>query len=172
MAHAIQRLGSSQDFEEGVFPASSVNYDLTFRQIGPGHVVKGTIISVSPKEVVVDVGFKSEGVIPAHEFDSLASLKIGDVVEVLVEQTEDESGRVVLSRRKAERSQGWDRVVEQYGEGDTVEGKVTRKVKGGLMLDIGVEAFLPASLAFLKGFGSLNSLLGQDRKSTRLNSSH
>jgi small subunit ribosomal protein S1 len=154
-------LGFAQDFEEGALSGSPIDYERTFRQIGQGHVVKGVILSVSQKEVVVDVGFKSEGVIPAHEFDSLATLKIGDTVEVLVEQTEDESGRVILSRRKAERSQGWDRVVEQYGEGDTVEGRVTRKVKGGLMLDIGVEAFLPASLAFLKGFGSLNSLLGQ-----------
>ncbi len=86
----------------------------------------------------------------------------GTIVEVLLEEVEDTHGRIVLSKRKAEKSQGWDRIVEKYGEGDCVEGKVVRKVKGGLMLDIGVEAFLPASLAFLKGFGSLNSLLGQN----------
>ncbi len=138
-----------------------IDYNQTFHRFGQGHVIKGRIVSVSTKDVIVDIGFKSEGVIPAHEFDSLASLKIGDEIEVLLEETENDKGRIVLSRRRAEKSQGWDRIVEQYGEGDTVEGKVVRKVKGGLMMDIGVEAFLPASLAFLKGFGSLNSLLGQ-----------
>ncbi len=162
MAHGIQRLSTYDDHvEEGSQGIAEIDYEMTFRRIGQGHVVKGHIISVSPKEVVVDIGYKSEGIIPAHEFDQLAALKIGDEVEVLLEETEDKSGRIVLSKRKAEKSQGWDRIVEQYGEGDTVEGKVVRKVKGGLMLDIGVEAFLPASLAFLKGFGSLNSLLGQ-----------
>src|SRR3989338_4326653 len=161
MAHGIQRLFLSEESENGGHSQSSIDYDQTFKRIGEGNVVKGFIISITQKEVVVDIGFKSEGVIPAHEFDSIQSLKVGDEIEVLLEETEDQQGRIVLSRRKAERSQGWDRVVEQYGEGDTVEGKVTRKVKGGLMLDIGVEAFLPASLAFLKGFGSLNSLVGQ-----------
>ncbi|MBI3315894.1 MAG: 30S ribosomal protein S1 [Candidatus Omnitrophica bacterium] len=152
---------SVEDFEEGQIRESSVDYEQTFHRLGPGHVIKGHIVSITSKEVIVDIGFKSEGVIPAHEFDSLSTLKPGDEIEVLLEEMEDEAGRVVLSRRKAERSQGWDRIVAQHGEGDTVEGKVTRKVKGGLMVDIGVETFLPASLAFLKGFGSLNSLLGQ-----------
>src|SRR3989338_3692715 len=138
-----------------------IDYEKTFFKMGVGHVVKGIVVSITHKEVIVDIGYKSEGAIPSHEFDSIETLKVGDEIEVLLEQPEDEKGRIVLSRRRAEKSQGWDRIVEQYGEGDTVEGKVTRKVKGGLMMDIGVEAFLPASLSFLKGFGSLNSLLGQ-----------
>ncbi len=160
LKHGIQRL-FVQDEEGGESAPSSVDYDQTFLKIAQGNIVKGRIISIGPKEVLVDIGFKSEGTIPAHEFDSLESLKIGDELEVLLEETENDHGRIVLSKRKAEKSQGWERVVEQYGEGDTVEGKVSRKVKGGLMMDIGVEAFLPASLAFLKGFGSLNSLIGQ-----------
>ena len=158
----IQRLFISDEPGEDQGESQPIDYDQTFGRIGRGHVVKGRIMSISPKEVIVDIGFKSEGIVPAHEFDSLELLKIGDEVEVLLEETEDESGRIILSRRKAEKSQGWDRVMEQCGEGSVVEGKVTRKVKGGLMMDIGVEAFLPASLAFLKGFGSLNSLLGQN----------
>ncbi|MBI2095291.1 MAG: 30S ribosomal protein S1 [Candidatus Omnitrophica bacterium] len=161
MAHGIQRLFVSEEPEEQAGEISAVDYEQTFHRVGQGHVVKGRVTAVNAKEVIVDIGFKSEGIIPAHEFDSLVSLKPGDEVEVLLEETENEHGRVVLSKRKAEKSQGWDRVVEQIEEGKTVEGKVTRKVKGGLMIDIGVEAFLPASLAFLKGFGSLNSLLGQ-----------
>jgi len=154
----LKRLFVESESEQ---PGSEIDYEKTFHQINQGQVVKGQIVSVNPKEVVVDIGFKSEGIVPAHEFDSLSALKVGDAIDVLLEETEDEHGRIVLSKRKAEKSQGWERVIEQCGEGDTVEGKVTRKVKGGLMLDIGVEAFLPASLAFLKGFGSLNSLLGQ-----------
>lgn len=138
-----------------------IDYDATFVNLGEGNVVKGRIISLSAKEVVVDIGYKSEGVVPAYEFDSIKTLKVGDEIEVLLEQAEDERGRVILSKKKAEKNQGWERVIEQCGEGDTVDGKVTRKVKGGLMVDIGVEAFLPASLAFLKGFGSLNALVGQ-----------
>lgn len=149
------------DLEESPSSDSGINYELTFHRIGKGRVVKGKIVSIGAKEVIVDIGFKSEGMIPAYEFDMLKDLKVGDEIEVLLEETEDEKGRVLLSKKKAEKSQGWDRVVELVGEGDTVEGRVTRKVKGGLMMDIGVEAFLPASLAFLKGFGSLNSLLGQ-----------
>lgn len=161
MVSGIQRLSQMDDQENELSPGSSIDYESTFQKMGQGHVIKGHVLSVSPKEVIIDIGFKSEGVIPAHEFDSVESLKIGDTIEVLLEEMEDQKGRVVLSRRKAEKSQGWERTVEQYGEGDTVEGKVTRKVKGGLMVDIGVEAFLPASLTFLKGFGSLSALLGQ-----------
>lgn len=138
-----------------------IDYEMTFRSFSSGQVVKGRVISVSPKDVIVDIGFKSEGIIAAHEFDDLSTLQPGSVVEVMLDATEDENGRIVLSKRKAEKSQGWDRVVQKCGEGDTVDGRVTRKVKGGLMVDIGIEAFLPASLAFLKGFGSLNSLIGQ-----------
>ena len=156
---SIQRLHTLEDHEEQAAP--TVDYEGTFRKIGVGHVVKGFVISISPKEVVVDIGFKSEGVIPSYEFDSLATLKTGDEVEVLLEETENEKGQIVLSKKKAEKSQGWDRVIADVKEGDPIEGRVTRKVKGGLMMDVGVEAFLPASLAFLKGFGSLNSLLGQ-----------
>jgi len=158
----IERLFSlDEEMDDAKAEGPEIDYNQTFHRFGQGHVIKGRIVSICEKDVIVDIGFKSEGVIPAHEFDSLASLKIGEVIEVLLEETENDKGRIVLSRRRAEKSQGWDRIVEQYGEGDTVEGKVVRKVKGGLMMDIGVEAFLPASLSFLKGFGGLNSLLGQ-----------
>ena len=162
MTQTMKRKFTSDDLEETQLSSSTVDYERTFIRIGQGHIVKGRILSITQKEVIVDIGFKSEGIIAAHEFDSLKDLKVGDQIDVLLEETEDERGRVVLSKRKAEKTQGWDRIVGQYGEGDTVEGKVTRKVKGGLMMDIGVEAFLPASLAFLKGFGSLHSLLGQN----------
>lgn len=140
----------------------TIDYDNTFQRIRQGEVVKGRILQISPKDVIVDIGYKSEGIIPVDEFPNLAELAVGSEIDVYLDEMEDENGRCVLSRRKAEKSHGWEKVVASLNEGDVVQSRVVRKVKGGLMLDIGVEAFLPASLAFLKGYGSLNSLLGQD----------
>lgn len=137
-------------------------YEESFRQLQEGQIVKGRILSITPKEVLVDVGYKSEGIIPIQEFDNPASLKAGDEIEVLLESVEDDEGLIVLSKRKAERAKGWERLLDLAKEGDLVDGRVTRKVKGGLMVDIGgVEAFLPASQVFLRGFGNLDALVGQ-----------
>ena len=139
-----------------------IDYETSFQSIKEGEVVKGIILKITHKEIIVDIGYKSEGIISIEEFPNVAELKPGDPIDVYLEQNENEEGRCVLSRRKAERTHGWEKVVATFNEGDVIRGRVARKVKGGLMLDIGVEAFLPASLAFLKGYGSLNSLLGQE----------
>ena len=110
-----------------------------------GMLVKGRILEVRPNEVLVDIGYKSEGVIPRYEFDNADDLKPGDEVEVLLEKIEDENGMVVLSHDKAEQKKNWDRIVSICSEGGLIEGKVRAKVKGGLTVNIGVEAFLPAS---------------------------
>ena len=137
-------------------------YEESLHTLQEGQIVKGRIIGVSDKEILVDVGYKSEGVIALEEFDDPSQLKVGDEIEVLLETVEDEEGIIVLSKRKAERAKGWERLVAMSKEGDLLEGKVTRKVKGGLMVDVdGVEAFLPASQVFLRGFGNLDSLVGQ-----------
>ena len=108
-------------------------------------IVKGIIIEVRPKEVLVDIGYKSEGVIPAHEFIDIKTVKVGDTIDVLIEKLEDKDGMVVLSKEKAEFQQNWDRILTICNEGGTVAGKVKSIVKGGLVVNIGVEAFLPAS---------------------------
>ncbi len=110
-----------------------------------GEIVKGTIIEVRPKEVLVDIGYKSEGVIGAHEFEDIKKVKVGDEIDVLIEKLEDKEGMVVLSKEKAESKQNWDRILTLCNEGGIVPGKVTAAVKGGLIVNIGVEAFLPAS---------------------------
>src|SRR5882762_9177184 len=110
-----------------------------------GEIVKGTIIEVRPKEVLVDIGYKSEGVIPANEFEDIKSMKIGDEIDVLIEKLEDKDGMVVLSKEKAEFKQNWDKILTICNEGGTISGKVKSIVKGGLIVNIGVEAFLPAS---------------------------
>ena len=111
----------------------------------PGQIVKGTIIEVRPKEVLIDIGYKSEGVVPGVEFDDLKLVKIGDQVDVLIERLEDKEGNVVLSKEKAEFKQNWDKILTICNEGGTISGRVKAVVKGGLLVNIGVEAFLPAS---------------------------
>ncbi len=110
-----------------------------------GEIVKGTVIEVRPKEVLVDIGYKSEGVIPANEFDDIKALKVGDEIDVLIEKLEDKDGMVVLSKEKAEFKQNWDKILTICNEGGVIAGKVKAVVKGGLLVNIGVEAFLPAS---------------------------
>jgi small subunit ribosomal protein S1 len=110
-----------------------------------GEIVKGTIIEVRPKEVLVDIGYKSEGVIPGGEFEDIKTVKVGDEISVLIEKLEDKEGMVVLSKEKAEFKQNWDKILTICNEGGTISGKVKAAVKGGLIVNIGVEAFLPAS---------------------------
>ncbi|CAF0692554.1 30S ribosomal protein S1 [Candidatus Methylacidithermus pantelleriae] len=110
-----------------------------------GTIVKGRVIEKRPHEVVIDIGYKSEGSVPITEFEDPEAIQVGDEVEVLLEQLEDEHGMVVLSRQKAAQKQNWEKVVQAYREGLPVTGRVRQLVKGGLMVDIGVDAFLPAS---------------------------
>jgi small subunit ribosomal protein S1 len=110
-----------------------------------GNIVKGTVIEVRGKEVLVDIGYKSEGVIPGNEFDDIKAVKVGDQIDVLIEKLEDKEGMVVLSKEKAEFKQNWERILSICNEGGTIAGKVKAVVKGGLLVNIGVEAFLPAS---------------------------
>src|ERR1700743_3857583 len=110
-----------------------------------GEIVKGPVIEVRPKEVLVDIGYKSEGVIPGGEFDDIKIVKVGDEINVLIEKLEDKDGMVVLSKEKAEFKQNWDKILTICNEGGVIAGKVKAVVKGGLLVNICVEAFLPAS---------------------------
>ena len=136
-------------------------YEDSFKDVKEGDIVKGKVIGITAKDLIVDIGYKSEGVISLEEFTDRDTIKVGDVIDVLIEAKENDEGMVVLSKRKAERMQVWEKIISERKEGDMVQGRVTKKVKGGLTVDIGVEAFLPASQVFLKGFGNLNQLLGQ-----------
>jgi small subunit ribosomal protein S1 len=118
---------------------------LSAMRFAAGEIVKGTIIEVRPKEVLVDIGYKSEGVIPVNEFIDPKAIKTGDEIDVLIEKLEDREGMVVLSKEKAEFKKNWERILTICNEGGTVQGRVKDVVKGGLIVNIGVEAFLPAS---------------------------
>jgi small subunit ribosomal protein S1 len=115
------------------------------RQFQAGQIVKGTIIEVRPKEVLVDIGGKSEGVVNASEFVEFEKVALGDIIDVLIEKAEDKEGNVHLSKEKAEFQQNWDRIQSICNEGGNVTGKVKSVVKGGLIVNIGVEAFCPSS---------------------------
>ena len=120
-------------------------YEETLRNFTEGSIVNGRIIEVRPTDVVVDIGYKSEGIVSSEEFKDLAEVKVGDQVEVLLMRLEDDDGMVVVSKRRAEEQRNWDRVLANYVEGGIIQGIMRSRVKGGFIVDVGVEAFLPGS---------------------------
>ncbi|AHK63144.1 30S ribosomal protein S1 [Chlamydia avium] len=140
---------------------SSSNEEPT-SEVQPGAILKGTVVDINKDFVVVDVGLKSEGAIPMSEFiDSSEGLAIGAEVEVYLDQTEDEEGKVVLSREKATRQRQWEYILANCEEGSIVKGQIIRKVKGGLIVDIGMEAFLPGSQIDNKKIKNLDDYVGK-----------
>ena len=140
-------------------------YDSSFRNIAEGEVVKGTVLKVTSGEVIVDVGFKSEGVIQIGEFldeSGQITVETGDIVDVLLERTEDREGHVVLSREKAEKMKIWDEIEKAYADHKVVIGRVIERIKGGLAVDIGVRAFLPGSQIDVRPVRNLDALRGQE----------
>jgi small subunit ribosomal protein S1 len=125
-----------------------------------GEIVKGIIIEVRPKEVLVDIGYKSEGVIPNNEFIDFDAVKVGAEIDVLVEKLENKEGTVVLSHEKAEFKKNWERILTICNEGGRVMGKVKAVVKGGLIVNVGVEAFLPSSQIDMITPKNLQSFVG------------
>lgn len=130
-------------------------------QMSSGQILKGHIVEITKDFVVVDVGLKSEGLVPINEFTEASELALGTDVEVYLDQTEGEDGQIVLSREKARRQRQWEYIVNHCKEGSIVKGKVIRKVKGGLMVDIGMEAFLPGSQIDNKRIKNLDEFIGQ-----------
>ena len=124
-----------------------------------GDIVNGTILEVRPQVVLVDIGYKSEGVIPVSEFED-EEIEVGDQIEVLLESLENDEGLVVLSKEKAAHKQNWDKIVAVYKDGGLVKGKVKSVVKGGLMVNVGVEAFLPGSQVDIIPPKDLNEFVG------------
>lgn len=127
----------------------------------PGTILKGRIVEITKDHVVVDVGLKSEGLVPIEEFSDPSQVVLDGEVEVLLDQAEDDNGQIVLSREKAERMRQWEYILEHCEEGSIVKGRVLRKVKGGLMVDIGMEAFLPGSQIDNKRIKNLDEYIGR-----------
>ena len=128
----------------------------------PGAILKGTIVSQIGNDVIVEVGLKSEGVVDASEFESPEEMAPGKEIEVLLEDTDSGGGLVLLSKRKADRIRGWETIINTKKEGDVVSGKVIRRIKGGLLVDIGVPVFLPASQVDIRRPGDISRFIGKE----------
>ncbi|MDO9391583.1 MAG: S1 RNA-binding domain-containing protein, partial [bacterium] len=152
-----------QDDQEGSGEFRKLLEEFTSnRKFEEGEIVTGTVLRISGESVIVDVGFKSEGIVPVVEFLDRTAIEIGKKVDLLLEQVEDQDGQIVLSKIKADFIKVWDKVQKSLDSEVVVDGKVLRKVKGGLIIDLmGVDAFLPGSQIGLRPLETIDSLLGQ-----------
>lgn len=138
-------------------------YDGTIKDIKEGEIVSGTVLGVSRDDVIVDVGFKSEGIIPLAEFPEPINISVGDKIDVFLEEIEDQNGQLVLSKQKADFMRVWDRIQEAHDSGELVEGRLMRRIKGGVVVDImGVDAFLPGSQIALRQVPDFDALLNHN----------
>jgi len=135
--------------------------DASFENLKEGSIINGTIIEIRQNEVIVDIGAKSEGNINANEFVDLGELQIGEAIEVFLEKIEDKEGNPVISFDKAEQKKNWEKILTRCQEGTVVSGRVKSKVKGGLIVSIGVDAFLPASQIDVQPPKNLDQYIGQ-----------
>ncbi len=142
--------------------------DQEANEFKPGTILKGHVVGRAGDDIVVDVGLKSEGLVPVGEWQDGSAVEVGDCVEVWLENVESDSGHVILSKRKADRIINWHRIVETKNEGDGVEGRVMRKIKGGLLVDIGYPVFLPASQVDIRRPGDIGEFIGKTIRATIL----
>jgi len=143
------------------------NYDITIISFNEGDILQGKVVKIDKDEVLIDIGYKSEGVIPMAELSIRNNVRpeevltIEDVIDIMVLQKEDQDGRLILSKKRAEVERSFDRIEEIYRNQEIVEGEVIECVKGGLILDIGLRGFLPASLIDVRKTRELISYIGE-----------
>ncbi|MEZ6027057.1 MAG: 30S ribosomal protein S1 [Planctomycetota bacterium] len=157
-----QDIDAQVDSIMGATPDIDERYKAGSEEFTPNKVVTGRIVDIRNDEVVIDIGYKSEGIVPASEFANIDEVDVDDQVDVLLESVDDGAGGVRLSKRRADRIKGWERVVQTYGEGDDVRGHVVKKIKGGLLVDIGVPVFLPASQVSIRRTHDISEFIGRD----------
>src|SRR5437870_849437 len=157
---AVNDIGSQEAFLAAI--------DETIKYFNDGDIVEGTVVKVDRDEVLLDIGYKTEGVIPSrelsikHDVDPSELVKVGDHIEALVLQKEDKEGRLILSKKRAQYERAWGRIEEIMAAGETIKGPVIEVVKGGLILDIGLRGFLPASLVDLRRVRDLHPFVGTE----------
>lgn len=164
----------SREYSEDEYTQLLEMYDSTIKDIKEGEIVSGTVLGVSKDDVIVDVGFKSEGIIPLHEFPEPINIAVGDRIDVFLEQIEDSNGQLILSKQKADFMMVWDRIRDIHDAGDLVNGRIVRRIKGGVVVDImGVDAFLPGSQIALRQVPDFDALIGSmmELKIIKLNKS-
>ena len=145
-------------------PAQDIErqYEDSVREFEPETILKGKVLNVVNQEVIIDIGYKSEGVIPLYEFGENADVDIGDEIEVLLDEIDEQTGMIRLSKRKADRIRAWNEILKTHKEGDVVRGVVQRKIKGGLLVDVGVPVFLPASQVSLRRTADISEYIGKE----------
>lgn len=138
-------------------------YEETFRNLEEGTITEGRVVALTKDKVVVDIGYKSEGVIPGDQFsaEELQNIKVGDRLQVYIEECEDSDGNLVLSKEKADKMKIWEELEKLYKDEKSIEGKIISRIKGGMMVDIGVKAFLPGSQIDLHPVRDLDGLVGK-----------
>ena len=138
-------------------------YEETFKNLEEGTITEGRVVALTKDKVVVDIGYKSEGMIPGDQFsnEELQNIKIGDRLQVYIEECEDADGNLVLSKEKADKMKIWEELEKLYKEEKSIDGKVVSRIKGGMMVDIGVKAFLPGSQIDLHPVRDLDGLVGR-----------
>ena len=137
-------------------------YEKTFITISDGELINGTVVGVTKTDVVLNIGFKSDGLISLNEFRDLPNLKVGDEVEVMIVDKEDREGHLNLSRRQARVTRAWEKIVEAHKTGEVITGTVTSKTKGGLIVDVfGMETFLPGSQIDVKPVTDYDQFVGK-----------
>ena len=132
------------------------------QHLQPGTILRGKVIGRVGDDFLLEIGLKSEGILDKHEFDDPSQVEVGDTVEVYLEDIEGDTGTVLISKRRADRIRGWEKIVETKSEGDQVTGKVMRKIKGGLLVDIGVPVFLPASQVDIRRPSDIGAYIGKE----------
>lgn len=138
-------------------------FDKTLATISENEIITGRIVTLNSNEVAIDIGFKSEGVVPLSEFSNLGDLKVGDTVEVFLENIEDSEGKLVLSRKRADFVRVWERINESYTTQEVLKAKILRRIKGGMVVDLmGVDAFLPGSQIDVKPVRDFDAWLGRE----------
>lgn len=144
-AFSLNRIMEKEYTEEETSQLTSL-YESTFGKVSANQLVKGKIVAIGENEVSIDIGFKSEGSVPIGEFSNIDELKVGDEIEVFLESVENKDGQLVLSRKRADFMRVWERVTSVHETGEIIQGKIIRRIKGGLVVDVwGIEAFLPGS---------------------------
>ncbi len=154
---------SANTYSKQEVESMATMYDGTFKAINNNEIVTGTIVGISKTDVVVNIGFKSDGLVPLNEFRDMPSIKIGDEIEVYVLSKEDKSGQLILSRKNAKLAKAWDQIVSAHSTGIIVTGHITSKTKGGLIVDIfGLETFLPGSQIDVKPVTDYDGYVGKN----------
>ncbi len=137
------------------------HYEESLKNFQPDTIIKGKILNVVGDDVLVDIGYKSEGVVPKGDFQFEDELELNKEIEVFLEDVEDDAGVITLSKQKADKIRGWERIITSNKEGDVISGRVVRKIKGGLLVDVGVPVFLPASQVDIRRVEDIGEFLGK-----------